>query len=466
MAELDYSLYLSPFTWRYGGDKMRQTFSEESKFKTWRKIWVALAKAQHKAGLVSKEELKDLEANQNSIDIERIREIEKETKHDIVSAIKEFAEKATIGGGKIHLGATSMDIVDNAETIRVLEGLAIIEEKLMSLLSNFAKKIDEYADHPSLGYTHLQAAEPTTIGYRLSFYARDLLMDLTYLRFVRSTLRSKGFKGAVGTSASYVELLKDTRISSQKLEKEVMDELGLEPALITSQVHTRKFDFWVLSMLASIASSIAKFASDLRILQSPGFGEWEEPFYAGQVGSSAMPFKKNPLNAEKINSLTKYVSRLPEVALENASETFLERTLDDSANKRIIIPESFLAVDEILHVGGKILAGISFNEARIKYNLEQFAPFAATEKIILEAVKNGADRQEMHELIRQIALKAWDRIQKGRSNPMKILLCQNKELLKYVKVSKIIESIKVSQHVGDAPDRARMLVKKIKENIK
>ncbi len=466
MADLDYSLYLSPFTWRYGGDKMRQIFSEESKFKTWRKIWVALARAQSKAGLLSKEELKDLEANQENLSIERIREIEKETKHDLVSAIKEFAEKATIGGGKIHLGATSMDIVDNAEAIKILEGLGIIEEKLILVLSNFAKKIDEYADYPSLGYTHLQAAEPTTVGYRLSFYARDLLMDLTYLRFVRSTLRSKGFKGAVGTSASYVELLKGTKFTSQKLEKEVMEELGLEPALITSQVHTRKFDYWVLSSLASIASSMSKFASDLRILQSPGFGEWEEPFYEGQVGSSAMPFKKNPLNSEKINSLTKLVSRLPEIALENASETFLERTLDDSANKRIIVPEGFLAVDEILHVGNKILTGLKFSEQRIEYNLDQFAPFAATEKIILEAVKQGADRQEMHELIRQIALKAWDRIQKGRSNPMKILLCQNKELLKYVKVSKIVESIKVSQHVGDAPERARMLVRKIRENIK
>jgi len=245
-----------------------------------------------------------------------------------------------------------------------------------------------------------------------------------------------------------------------------MDQLNLQPTLVSTQVYSRKLDYSITTILASIASSLAKFAGDLRILQSPGFGEWSEPFLEKQVGSSAMPFKKNPLNSEKICSLARLVASIPQVALENATLSHLERTLDDSANKRIIISESFLAVDEILDTAEKITSGMTFNEKRIEYNLEQFAPFAATEAIIVEAVKNGANRQEMHEVIRQIALKAWDRILDGKSNPMKILLCQNKQILKYVKVSKILQLIKVSNHIGDAPQRALMLVKEIKNEIR
>lgn len=444
---------------------MRQIFSEENKYKIWRKIWVAIAKVQHKAGLLTKEELTDLELNKDNVDIQKILEIEKETKHDVVAAIKEFAQKAKIGGGKLHLGATSMDIVDNADAFRIKEAFKIVEEKLILLLKILSARIEQYADYPCLGYTHLQAAEPITLGYRFAFYARDLLTDLKFLKFVRDNFRTKGLKGAVGTSAAYVELLDGSKMTPSEIEEEVMKELGLEPALVTSQVYSRKFDYLSLSVLSSVASSLDKFATDLRILQSPGFGEWSESFGEKQVGSSAMPFKKNPLNAEKVCSLARYVTRLPAVVLDNASSSWLERTLDDSANKRIVIPDAFLAIDEILDTAKLILEGLVINKNRINYNLEQFAPFAATEKIILEAVKNGADRQEIHEIIRKIALLAWDRIQKGKSNPMKILLCKDKKLLKYVKVSKIIASIKVSQHVGDAPQRSRLLAKKINEII-
>src|SRR3989344_3927816 len=254
MNKTDFSTFISPFTWRYGSEEMRIIFSEEHKYKIWRKIWVALAKAQHMAGLVTRQELNDLEKNQDKIDINKILEIEKETKHDVVAAIKVFAQLAKIGGGKIHLGATSMEIV---------------EKKLVSLLKKFSQKIEKYADVPCLGFTHLQPAEPTTVGYRFAFYAQDLLLDFEYLQFLKTIIKGKGLKGAVGTAASYDALLKNNKISAEKLEELVMEKLDINPLLISSQVSTRKLDYFILNALAAISSSLAKFANDVRILQSP-----------------------------------------------------------------------------------------------------------------------------------------------------------------------------------------------------
>ncbi len=463
MSKLDFTNYLSPFTWRYGSDEMRQIFSEENKYKIWRKIWVALARAQNKAGLVSKEELDDLENQQGNIDIQAILENEKETKHDVVAAIHEFARKAKIGGGKIHLGATSMDIVDNTDAIRIKDGLEIIEQKTIALLSLFSQKIEQYKDLACIGYTHLQPAEPTTVGYRLSVYAQDLLTDYKFLKFVKSQIKGKGMKGAVGTQAGYASVLEGKNITPEILEKDVMQELGIEAVLISTQVYPRKFDFLALSVLNSIASTLSKFAADLRILQSPSIGEWSEPFGENQVGSSAMPFKKNPINSEKICSLARFVSSFPDVALENASLSYLERTLDDSANKRIIIPEAFLAVDEILRTSEKLVNGLIINEKKITFNLSQYAPFVATEAILVEAVKNGANRQEMHEILKNISLIAWKEVQEGKANPMPGLLTGNEDIKKYVSEEKIRVFLNVNQHVGTAPERARQLVSEIKK---
>jgi adenylosuccinate lyase len=446
----DLNIYQSPFSWRYGSAEIRSIFSEENKFRTWRKLWVALAKSQHEVGLVSEDELSDLESNKDTIDVERILEIEKDTNHDVVSAIREFAEKAKIGGGKIHLGATSQDIVDNAETLRNKEALKIIEDKLVKILKLFSEKIIKFSDTPCMGYTHLQPAEPTTLGYRFAFYAQDLLTDLELLRHVSKVIKGKGLKGAVGTAASYSALLDGTSTTPSQLEEKFLIELGLDAVLISSQVNPRKFDYLILSVLSSISSSLAKFAFDLRIMQSPGFGEWAEPFGSKQVGSSAMPFKKNPLNSEKVCSLARYVNALPPVALENSSVSLLERTLDDSANKRVIIPEGFLTVDEIMNTSTKLIEGLFINEKKIKYNLEQYAPFSATEITIIVAVKKGADRQEMHEVLREISMKAWEEVANGNKNPSE---------------KEIEESLDVKSHVGDAPERARQLVENIKRIV-
>lgn len=441
---------------------MQYIFSEQHKYELWRKIWVALAEGQNKAGLVSKEELADLEKYQKDIDIERILEIEKETKHDVVAAIREYSEKAKIGGGKIHLGATSMDIVDNADMMRMKEALQIVEKKIIVLLTVFVSLIEKYATVPCIGYTHLQPAEPTTVGYRLAFYAQDLLGVFLQLRFVQGQTKGKGIKGAVGTAAGYKALLKNNKMTVSDLEKNVMKKLGLEAVLISTQVYPRQFDYLILSTLASLASSLSKFAGDLRILQSPNIGEWSEPFGKKQVGSSAMPFKKNPISSENICSLGRYVSKLPEVALENATLSYLERTLDDSANKRLIIPDGFLAIDHMLGTAEKIVSGLVINEKRIARNLQLYAPFAATESILMEAVKNGADRQKMHEVLREISMIAWGDIQNGKQNSMEELLKKSDTLHQYMTVKKIEELLDVSSHIGNAPERALQLAKEIK----
>lgn len=461
--KIDYKTYNSPFTWRYGSEEMRSLFSEENKYKIWRSIWIALAKAQNSAGLVSDEELSDLIKNQNNIDIEKILEYEKETRHDVVAAIKEFASRAKIGGKKIHYGATSMDIVDNTDAMRIKNALKIIEQKIITLLNLLGTKIEQYSETPCMGYTHLQPAEPTTLGYRLSVYAQDLITDYEYLQFIKKTIKAKGIKGAVGTQAGYESILNGKEMTPFDLEKEIMEQLDLEPALISTQVYPRKYDYLVLALINSIASGIAKFASDLRLLQAPAIGEWAEPFAKSQVGSSAMPFKRNPINSEKICSLARYVSGLPNIALENASRSYLERTLDDSANKRIIIPEAFLALDEILITAEKIIDGMVINTKKIEYNLLQYGIFSATEAIMIEAVKNGADRQQIHEVLRNISLEAWEEIQNGRPNPMLELLRKDKSLNQFLKSEKLNELLDIKKHIGTAPARSMMIVEKIKK---
>lgn len=460
----DFKTYQSPFSWRYGSAEMRSIWSEENKYKIWRKIWVELAAAQKDLGLVSDAELADLKKQQDNIEIERIWEIEKDTRHDVVAAIKEFAEKAKIGGGKIHTGATSMDIVDNADTLRVKESLEIVEANLILLLKEFAKQIEKYADAPCMGFTHLQPAEPTTVGYRLSIYANDLLEDLQFLNFVKTHLLGKGLKGAVGTQASYVELF--GKEQAEQMEKKVMKKLGLESALIANQVGPRKADLFVAQLLSSIAQSLYKFAFDLRLMQSPGFGEWQEPFGKSQVGSSAMPFKKNPMKSEQICSLSRLVESLSSNAWQNASLSLLERTLDDSANRRTYIPEMFLATDEMLNSAIKIVAGLIIHENQIKNNLDKYGPFAASEAILMEGVKQGASRQDLHEVLRDIAMTAWSDVMENNPNPMSELLKSNSKIKQHLDVEKIEKLLDVKTHIGTSPERAKKLVEEIKKMTK
>lgn len=462
-TSLPFETYISPFTWRYGSVEMRRIFSEMHKYELWRKLWVSLAEAQCKKGLVSKKELDDLVSHEFEIDIDRILTLEKETKHDVVAAIREFAEKAIVGGGKIHLGATSMDIVDNTDAIRQREALIIISKRVREVLHILSQEIIHYADTPCMGYTHLQPAEPTTVGYRLAIYAYDLFLNCTMMRTVeQELLKAKGLKGAVGTAASYQEILLGKNITVSEFEEEVLrSSFHMKSHPVSTQVYPRIVDYYVLSVLAGIGASLSKFALDLRVLQSPAIGEWAEPFGASQVGSSAMPFKKNPINSEKICSLGRFLASLPEVALGNASLSILERTLDDSANKRIFMSEAFLALDEMLITSKKIIEGLVIDEKRISYNLTQFGPFAGTERIIIAAVKKGANRQEMHERMREISMIAWTRIQEGKPNILIPLLYEDKKLFEYFSKDDILKLIDIRHYVGDASKRAKELAKKI-----
>lgn len=462
----DYSTYQSPFSWRYGTAQMREIFSELNKRKIWRKLWVQLATEQQKAGLITKEELEDIKKNADVIDISKSHEIEKEIYHDLMAEVKFFASHAKIGGGKIHLGATSMDIEDNADSFIFNEALDVIEQKVTGLLVVFTVKIEKYQSLVCMGYTHLQPAEPTTLGYRFSLYAYDLLLDLRFLRLVRKVIVSKGFKGAVGTSASYDKLLQGKNISPDQLSGKIMERLGLVEATVASQTYPRKIDFLVSNTLASIAQSLSKFCFDLRIMQSPNFGEWSEARDAKRVGSSAMPFKRNPDKAEKVCSLARIVAAIPNILWENAANSLLERTLDDSANRRVLIPQAFLATDEMLTVSTSLIKDIVISEENITANLEKYGPFAGTESLMMEAVNHGGNRQELHEKIREIAMEAWQEMGNGKPNPLVNLLKNDKMITSYVNRDSIEELVDPASHTGLAQKNCEKLISEVQKEIK
>ncbi len=457
--------YLSPFAWRYGSPQMRQLWSEVHKRRLWRTIWVALAEAQHSIGLVSAAQLADLRAHKDAVDIARAHAIEAEIHHDLMAEIKCYAEQCAIGGGIIHLGATSADIEDNADVLRLRESLALISSQLRDLLRVFAEQIELTADLATIGFTHLQPAEPTTVGYRLACYAHDLCADFEALRTVRLQLRGKGFKGAVGTSAAYAHLLEGTGVTPQQFEARVMSSLGIEALTVATQTYSRRQDWLALSTLAGMALTLHKIAFDIRLLQSPPLGEWSEPFGAAQVGSSAMPFKRNPINAENIDSLARFVAALPAVAWNNAANSLLERTLDDSANRRSVLPEAFLATDEMLHRLTRILQGLRINRTAIQQNLENYGAFAATERVLMEAVRGGGDRQVLHEVIREHSLYAWQEMREHGAHMLVESLCADIRLTEFVPPRRLRELMRADDHLGDAPLRARAIAAAIRTLI-
>jgi adenylosuccinate lyase len=462
-----YDTYLSPFTWRYGSPEMRGLWSEAHKRRLWRRIWVALAQAEQSAGLVTAEQAADLAAHQDQVDLGRAQAIEAEIHHDLMAEVRTYAEQCPVGGGIIHLGATSMDVEDNADALRLREGLDLLLVGLRNLLGAFVSQIERWADAPTMAFTHLQPAEPTTVGYRLAQHAQDLLWDWRDLSRVCADVAGKGFKGAVGTSASYAQLLAGSGLTPAQFEQRIMDAIGLPAFAVTTQTYPRKQDYRILSALAGLGATLYKFAFDLRVLQSPPIGEWAEPFGARQVGSSAMPFKRNPILAENIDSLARGLAGLPHVAWDNAGHSLLERTLDDSANRRSILPEAFLAADELLRRSLRLIEGLRVqDEARLRL-LATYGPFAATERLLMEAVKRGGDRQELHEIIREHSLAAWPEVQAGRPNPLVDGLCNDERIVRFWNGAG--EDVRVlldaSGYVGDAPERARALAQTIRQEV-
>ncbi len=458
-----YSTYLSPFTWRYGTETMRRLWSEEHKRRLWRQVWVALAQAQSEFGLVSPEQVEDLRTHAAEVDVERALQIEAEIHHDLMAEIRVFAGQCPAGGGIIHLGATSMDIEDNAEALRLRAALDLVLGSLRALLHTLAERIEAAADLPVMAFTHLQPAEPTTLGYRLAQYAQDLLTDYEDLARLRGKIRGKGFKGAVGTSASYAELLGVENLP--RFETRLSELLGLPFFPVATQTYPRKMEYRLLSALAGLGGSLYKFAFDLRLLQSPPLGEWSEPFGAKQVGSSAMPFKRNPIQAEKLDSLGRALAQMPRLAWDNAAHSLLERTLDDSANRRTLLPEAFLTASEMLRVARRLFGELRVDEAAIRRMLETYAPFAATERLLMALGRRGADRQEMHERLRQHALQAWENLRKGRGNPLIDLVGDDPVFQAYLTPEEIRTLMDARAYLGDAPRRARQMAAALKARV-
>ncbi len=452
---LDYTTYLSPYTWRYATPEMRAIWSEVNKRKIWRRLWIALAEVQAEFGLVTEAQIADLRAHAEAIDVPRANEIEAEIRHDVMAEVKTFAEQCPVGGGIIHLGMTSMDIVDNTDALRVRQSLDLVLDRLRVLLGTFGGLIERWADTPLMAFTHLQPAEPSTLGYRLAQYAQDLLADWENLSRLRANLKGKGLKGAVGTSASYAELLGVENLA--QFETRVSEKLALPFFPVATQTYPRKQDYDILCAVAGLGASLYKFAFDLRLLQSPPIGELAEPFGKKQVGSSAMPFKRNPINAEKIDSLARLLAQFPRTAWDNAAHSLLERTLDDSANRRTTLAEPFLIADELLIITYRITKDLQVNKAALAKNLAAYGPFAATERVLMALGKAGADRQQMHERLREHALAAWAVIQRGDPNPLADRIAADPELLAYLPAAELHALMDATGHIGDAPERARRL---------
>jgi len=458
---MDFASYVSPFSWRYGRAAMRELFSEHERRRLWRQVWVALAASQERSGLITPAELADIRAHAGEIDIPAALAIEREIGHDLMAEIRVFASQAKIGGGKLHLGATSMDVEDTVETFRMRRALAMLGGALHDVLRAFGTQIVHYADLVCMGYTHLQPAEPTTVGYRLALYAQDLLIDEARLRDAYANLSAKGIRGAVGTSASYERLLRGSGRSAREQEEEVLATFDLEANEVSAQTYPRKLDYYVLTTLAGLGASLSKFAADVRILSSAGFGEMFEPFGAKQVGSSSMPFKRNPVMAERIDSLARLLPGYADAAWQNAATNLLERTLDDSANRRIILPEAFLCSDEVLSLARRIVTGLRVDERRIAENLRTYGPFSGSEAVLLEAVKAGGDRQLLHEALRDSAMRAHETLARGGDNPLAEHLVDDERLTAFLDPAEIRALLDPSEHIGDAPERARRLAAQI-----
>ena len=411
--------YESPFCTRYASKEMQFIFSADKKFTTWRKLWVALARAEMKLGLnVTQEQVDELEANIDNIDYAAAAEREKLVRHDVMSHVYAYGLVCPKAAGIIHLGATSCYVGDNTDVIIMRDALKVVKRKLVKVIDQLAKFADKYKAMPCLAYTHLQPAQLTTVGKRATLWCNELLMDLEDLDFRLANLKLLGSKGTTGTQASFMELFHGDTDKVKELEKMIAEEMGFDAVVpVSGQTYSRKMDYQVCSVLAGIAQSAMKFSNDIRILQS--LKEIEEPFEKNQIGSSAMAYKRNPMRSERIAALSNFViSGVLNPAI-TASTQWFERTLDDSANKRLSVSESFLATDGILELYMNITSGLVVYPKVIHARLMSELPFMATENIMMDAVKEGGDRQVLHEKIRQHSMAAGKRVkEEGAENDL------------------------------------------------
>ena len=392
--------YLSPFSTRYASEEMQHVFSDNFKFRTWRRLWIALARAERELGLdITEEQIAQMEEHRDDINYDVAEARERLVRHDVMSHVYAYAQQCPAAAPIIHLGATSCYVGDNTDVIILREASRIIRSKAVQVVKNLSAFAREYKAHPCLAYTHLQPAQLTTVGKRATLWINELLMDIENLAFRMDRLELLGSKGTTGTQASFMELFAGDEEKVKKLEELIARDMGFERCVpVSGQTYSRKVDSYFLAVLSGFAQSASKFANDLRILQS--FEELEEPFESTQIGSSAMPYKRNPMRSERICSLARYVMCDAVNPAMTAATQWFERTLDDSANKRIAVAEAFLGVDAILNIYMNVSAGLVVYDKVIRRRVLEKLPFMATENIMMESVKRGASRQELHEIIR------------------------------------------------------------------
>ena len=451
--------YVSPLSERYASKEMQYIFSPDMKFRTWRRLWIALAETEKELGLnITQEQIDELKAHKDDINYDVAKERERQVRHDVMSHVYAYGVQCPKAKGIIHLGATSCYVGDNTDIIVMSEALKLVQKKLVNVIAELSKFADKYKEQPTLAFTHFQPAQPTTVGKRATLWTQEFLMDLEDLEYVMSTLKLLGSKGTTGTQASFLELFEGDQETIDKIDPMIAEKMGFKNCYpVSGQTYSRKVDTRVLNILAGIAASAHKMSNDVRLLQH--LKEVEEPFEKSQIGSSAMAYKRNPMRSERIASLSRYVMvDALNPAITSATQWF-ERTLDDSANKRLSIPEGFLAIDGILDLCLNVVDGLVVYPKVIEKHMMAELPFMATENIMMDAVKAGGDRQELHERIRELSMEAGRTVKvEGKDNDLLERIAADPAF--NLTIEELQKSMEPSRYVGRAKEQTTAFITK------
>lgn len=456
--------YVSPLSERYASKEMQYIFSPDMKFRTWRRLWIALAETEKELGLnITQEQIDELKAHADDINYEVAKERERQVRHDVMSHVYAYGVQCPKAKGIIHLGATSCYVGDNTDIIVMTEALKLVRKKLVNVIAELSKFADKYKDQPTLAFTHFQPAQPTTVGKRATLWTQEFLLDLEDLEFVLSTMKLLGSKGTTGTQASFLELFDGDQETIDKIDPMIAQKMGFKECYpVSGQTYSRKVDTRVLNVLAGIAASAHKMSNDIRLLQH--LKEVEEPFEKSQIGSSAMAYKRNPMRSERIASLSRFVMvDALNPAITSATQWF-ERTLDDSANKRLSVPEGFLAIDGILDLCLNVVDGLVVYPKVIEKRLLSELPFMATENIMMDAVKAGGDRQELHERIRELSMEAGRNVKVGgkENNLLELIAADPAFNLTLEELQKTMDP---SKYVGRAKEQTAAFIAKVVQPV-
>ena len=451
--------YVSPLSERYASKEMQYIFSPDMKFRTWRRLWIALAETEKELGLnITQEQIDELKAHKDDINYDVAKERERQVRHDVMSHVYAYGVQCPKAKGIIHLGATSCYVGDNTDIIVMAEALKLVQKKLVNVIAELSKFADKYKEQPTLAFTHFQPAQPTTVGKRATLWTQEFLMDLEDLEYVMGTLKLLGSKGTTGTQASFLELFEGDQETIDKIDPMIAEKMGFKNCYpVSGQTYSRKVDTRVLNILAGIAASAHKMSNDIRLLQH--LKEVEEPFEKSQIGSSAMAYKRNPMRSERIASLSRYVMvDALNPAITSATQWF-ERTLDDSANKRLSIPEGFLAIDGILDLCLNVVDGLVVYPKVIEKHMMAELPFMATENIMMDAVKVGGDRQELHERIRELSMEAGRTVKvEGKDNDLLERIAADPAF--NLTIEELRKSMEPSRYVGRAKEQTVTFIEK------